>query len=193
MERKLELDESDPECPVARVPGWRASGDAWKGIAIFALFAGLFGLVVFATIRTLFITPLGDPATLVAVVMVNGILFFLAAIMYIKLIQPYYIGKDIVIDKRAGKVMALVYLIPGIKWPAMIRDINTISEIGMKKFVVPGERHTKDMPCLAIIFKNNRNWRICIEPDKYAPSENNPISKDEFKKLTKFLERHLLP
>ncbi len=192
MERKLELDERDPECPVARVPPWRASGDAWKGITIFALFAGLFGLVLVASINILFTTPPGDPASLIAVVMVNGILFFLAAIMYIKLIQPFYVGKEIVIDKRAGKVMALVYLIPAIKWPAMIRDINTVAEIGMGKFTIPGERHTKDVPCLAIMFKNNRGWRICIEPDNYASSENNPVSKDEFKKLKTFLERHLL-
>jgi hypothetical protein len=193
MGKKLELDERDASCPVARVPGWRVSGQAWKGITVFALFAGLFGMVMYASLRMLHVASLGDPATWIALVMVNGILFFIVGIMYIRLIQPFYIGKEIIIDKRAGMVTALVYLFPAIKMPAMTRDINTIAQIGMGKFVLPGKRSTTEAPCLAIIFKNNRSWRICIEPDNYASSANNPLSKDEFKNLKEFLERHLLP
>jgi hypothetical protein len=193
MGKKLELDESDGNCPIARVPGWRVSGQAWKGIAVFALFAGLFGVVMYASLHMLRVAPLGDPATWIAIVMVNGVLFFFAGAMYIRLIQPFYIGKEIIIDKRAGKVTALVYLFPPIKMQAMTCDIKTIAQIGMGKFVLPGKRSTTEAPCLAIIFKNDRNWRICIEPDDYASSANNPLSRDEFKNLKQFLERHLLP
>jgi hypothetical protein len=193
MEKKLELDERDADCPIARVPGWRVSGQAWKGITVFALFSGLFGVVLYASLRMLRVAPLGDPSTWIAFVMVNGALFFIAGAMYIRLIQPFYIGKEIIIDKQAGKVTALVYLFPSIKMAAMTRDINSIAQIGMGKFVLPGKRSTTEAPCLAIIFKNDRNWRICIEPDDYASSANNPLSKDEFKNLKKFLERHLLP
>ncbi len=193
MEKKLELDERDASCPIARVPGWQVTGQAWKGIAVFALFAGLFGTVMSASLRMLRVAPLGDPATWIALVMMNGFLFFIVCIMYTRLIQPFYIGKEIIIDKRAGKVTALVYLFPTIKMPAMTRDIDTIAEIGMGKFILPGKRSTTEAPCLAIIFKNNRNWRICIEPGNDPSSANNPLSRDEFKKLKKFLERHLLP
>jgi hypothetical protein len=193
VEKKLELDERDASCPIARVPGWRVSGQAWKGIAVFVLFSGLFGMVMYASLRMLRVAPLADPATGIAFVMVNGILFLFAALMYNRLIQPFYIGKEIIIDKRAGKVTGLVYLFPSIKMTAMTRDINTIAQIGMGKFILPGKRSTTEAPCLAIIFTNNRNWRICIEPDNYASSENNPLSKEEFKNLKKFLERHLLP
>ncbi|MEX2680282.1 MAG: hypothetical protein Q6373_001665 [Candidatus Sigynarchaeota archaeon] len=193
MEKKLELDERDADRPVARVPGWRVSGPAWKGIAVFALFAGLFAMTVYASIHMLIVAPLGDPASRFALVFVNGFLFIIIVVMYIRLIQPFYISKEIVIDKRAGKVTGLVYLFPAIKIPAMTRYISTVTQIEMGKFVLPGKRSTTAAPCLAIFFNDNRNWRICIEPDNHASSVNNPLSKDEFKNLEKFLVRHLLP
>ncbi|MBN2150570.1 MAG: hypothetical protein JW839_03890 [Candidatus Lokiarchaeota archaeon] len=194
MERKLELDERDRSCPVARVPGWRVSGDAWKGVAVFALFAVLFGIVAYASLRTLLVEPLGDPITWITpIAMVNGFTFLIVAILYIRLIQPFYVSKEVIIDKRAGKVMGLVYVFPAIKVLAMARDIGTVAQIGMGKFVLPGKRSTTDAPCLAIIFKDNRNWRICIEPGSGPSSDNNPLSRDEFKNLEQFLVRHLLP
>nr|MDO8084368.1 hypothetical protein [Candidatus Sigynarchaeum springense]MDO8118572.1 hypothetical protein [Candidatus Sigynarchaeota archaeon] len=197
MERKLELDESDADHPVARVPGLRVSGPAWKGIAVFALFAGLFAMTMYSSILMLPAASIGDPETRYAnkfvIVMVNGILIIIVAIMYIRLVQPFYIGKEIIIDKRAGRVTGRVYLFPAIKVPAMSRYISTTTRIGMEKFVLPGKRSTTQVPCLAIFFNDNRNWRICIEPDNYTSSANNPLSKEEFKSLENFLARHLLP
>ncbi|MBN2150679.1 MAG: hypothetical protein JW839_04435 [Candidatus Lokiarchaeota archaeon] len=186
-------DESDASRPIARVPGWRVAGAAWKGIAVFALFAGLFGIVLYASILTLIVTPLDDPASRFALVFVNGFLFLFAVIAYIRLIQPYYIGKEIVIDKQAGKVTGFVYLFPAIKIPAMTRYISTVTKIGMEQFILPGNRSTTKAPCLAIFFNDNRNWRICIDPSNNTWNENNSLSIEEFKSLEKFLARHLLP